>query len=177
EAAGLDLCPIGRLEHHRAFMDDEALFDWRAGIARTTQGLMRHFLPTVGPCCEAIIDLYDPGRTVLISTGAWLLREKCDVPCVVALTSPSRMPNQLDPPHPPRPLPRWARLLTGRPSGLRLLWGLRAARNAITSKSAQTGVDHATRVRRTIAGEFNRVRARYGLSPIGRDSVRPPIAV
>jgi rhamnosyltransferase subunit B len=87
------------------------------------------------------------------------------------------MPSRLDPPHPPRPLPSWAHLLARRPLGSRLLWKLRATRNAIASKWARTGAEHAARIRKGILDEYDRVRARHGLPPAGPDSVRSPIAV
>lgn len=164
-AAGASFRPVGTLEDYHALMKDLSLFHWKT--AREAKA-MEHFVHIVDPTYLAMTDLHDPGRTVVLGPGAtsiaWMAVEKHNIPMVGGMIAPARCTSVYDPPHPPRPLPFWAEVLSQSKSGLRSLYRLGRAAAALRQLTWRRSPAHAPG--NPLLDEINRVRANAQLSKI-----------
>lgn len=123
-AAELGFAALGTIDDYRQLVTDAALWDWKTFRERA----FVHWQITVEPSFNAITELHRPGRTILVTSlndGAHLAHERLAIPLAVVVHVPFFMPSRLDPPHPPRPLPRWARWFTRDGRRLGLLYRVR----------------------------------------------------
>src|SRR5438445_5801089 len=89
QEAGLALRPVGTMAAYHELMADADAFDWRTYHER----LKAHFLQLAEPVYEAVANLHQPGRTVLLAAqpGAWAAPGAPRIPLVCAVPPPTRL--------------------------------------------------------------------------------------
>jgi UDP:flavonoid glycosyltransferase YjiC (YdhE family) len=171
--AALSFVPVGTVEQYHALVEDPGVWDRRTYV---TTGV-KHMLPMVEGFYRAVVSAHRPSETILLASreGAWIAREKLDLPSVAFLLSPGAL-SRLDPMHPSRPFPAWANGIVRSRWGLRLLQGLKAQRNRMQARLGRPAVSGSVA---TLLAEIYRVRTLAGLPehPASIESVRPKLAI
>ncbi len=161
--AGLSFSPVGTLDHFQALMSDTGLFDWKTAVS--PERAMAHFVHVVEGTYDATIRRHQAGRTVLFGgpglLGAHIAREQGRIPLAFGFVAPSRLPSRYDPPHPPWPLPAWARPLARSGAGLGIFYLLKHLKARLSPRrgSAAPGSPPPN----PLLDEVNRIRARVQL--------------
>ncbi len=171
--AGLSFVPVGTADQYDALVEDPGLWDRQTHVTRGVE----HLLPTVEGFYRAVAGAHRPGETVLLASrpGAWIAREKLDIPTVALLVSPGAL-SRLDPPHPGRPFPSWANRIVRSQGGLRLLHSLKAR---LAWLGARLGRSPFSGSQWRFLAEVRRVRALAGLpqQPASADALRAALVV
>lgn len=164
--AGLFFRPVGALDHFQALMGDAGLFDWKTAVS--PERAMAHFVHVVEETYDTTIRLHQAGRTVLLGgpglLGAQIAREERRIPLAFGFLAPSRLPSRYDPPHPPWPLPGWARPLSRSKAGLKAFYLLRHVAAGISRRRGSAASPPPPP--NPLLDEVNRVRARVPLPSV-----------